>query len=117
VSDIDSGSKDPKDDNRSWEERVRKKERRKIRARSEKSHSIWFGLGMFGVIGWSIAVPTVIGIFLGLWIDRNWPSQFSWTLMLMFTGLVIGCYNAWRWVNTESGMDRRSKDKEQDEDK
>jgi len=81
------------------------KEARKIKARREKDRSIWFGLGMFGLIGWSVAVPTLIGIAIGVWIDTKWPSRFSWTLMLLFIGVVLGCLNAWRWVKRESGQD------------
>ena len=100
----------------SWEGRVRNKEQRKIRARSQKSRSLWFGFGMFGVIGWSVVVPTLLGIFLGIWIDQRWPSQFSWTLMLMLAGLVIGSINAWNWIRQESGVDQQANKKEQDDD-
>ena len=87
-----------------WEERVTDKEARMMRARKRKERSIWFGLGSFGMIGWSIVVPTLIGIFLGIWLDRIFPGRFSWTLMLFLGGLGLGCYNAWRWLFFESGL-------------
>ena len=62
---------------------------------------MWFGLGMSGLIGWSVAVPTLIGAMLGLWLDRHHPGTHSWTLMLLVIGLVIGCANAWRWVDQQ----------------
>jgi ATP synthase protein I len=70
--------------------------------RREKDRSIWFGLGMFGLIGWSVAIPTLIGVAVGIWIDNTWPSRFSWTLMLLFIGVILGCVNAWYWVKRES---------------
>lgn len=79
------------------------KESRKLSAREEKDTGIWYGLGMMGVIGWSVAIPTLVGIALGVWIDIRWPSRFSWTLMLLFAGLVLGCLNAWYWIKRESG--------------
>lgn len=79
------------------------KEARKIKARGEKDQGVWFGLGMFGLVGWSVAIPTLIAIAIGLWIDKTWPSRFSWTLMLLFVGVVLGCLNAWYWVKRESG--------------
>lgn len=79
--------------------------KRKIKARKEKSHNVWFGLGMFGLIGWSISLPTVAGIALGLWMDRRWPGQVSWTLTMMLVGVVLGCMNAWRWIGEESRDD------------
>lgn len=75
---------------------------RKIKAREDERHSVWFGLGMFGLVGWSVAIPTVAGIALGLWMDKRWPGQVSWTLTMMFVGVVLGCLNAWRWIKEES---------------
>lgn len=81
--------------------RVGEKEARKIWAREHKNRSVWFGLGMFGLIGWSVAVPVVAGIALGMWLDATWPSRFSWTLTLLFIGFVLGCLNAWHWLTRE----------------
>lgn len=77
------------------------RERRKLRARKKKTNEVWFGLGMFGLVGWSVAVPTFLSTILGLWIDLKWPSPYSWTLMLLIIGVLLGCGNAWYWVNRE----------------
>jgi ATP synthase protein I len=110
-------STDPEheEETKKWEDRVAEKEARRLRALRHKGRSIWFGLGTFGVVGWTIVVPTLLGIFIGLWIDRTWPSQFSWTLMLFFAGLAIGCYGAWRWLYFESGL-LEHEDKDRDGD-
>jgi len=79
------------------------KESRKLRAQREQDRGVWFGLGMFGLVGWSVAIPTLIFIALGVWIDNTWPSRYSWTLMMLFVGVVLGCLNAWFWVKRESG--------------
>lgn len=71
---------------------------RKLKAQQAGAQSAWFGLGTFGVIGWSVAVPTLLGAFLGVWWDRHHPGPHSWTLVLLVAGLVIGCANAWFWV-------------------
>ena len=83
---------------RKFTKEVERKEALMIRGRKEKGETVWFGLGMIGIVGWSVAIPTLIGVAIGLWIDRTWPSQFSWTLMLLFAGVMIGCLNAWYWV-------------------
>ncbi len=83
-------------------EQVAKKEQRKMKARRDQDRSIWYGLGMFGLVGWSIAIPTLIGIAIGIWIDRTWQHKFSCTLMCLFVGVVIGCSIAWYWVKRES---------------
>ena len=71
---------------------------RKLRMQRDGTQSVWFGLGMSGLIGWSVAVPTLAGVLIGVWLDRRWPGGHSWTLALLVAGLVIGCANAWRWV-------------------
>ena len=71
---------------------------RKQRAARHGDQGVWFGLGMSGLIGWSVAVPTVIGAVLGVWMDSRHRQTFSWTLTLLFAGLVLGCFNAWHWV-------------------
>lgn len=81
------------------------KEARKLKARRAPNREIWFGLGMFGLVGWSVAIPTVLGVVVGIWIDVTWPSRFSWTLMLLFIGITLGCLNAWYWVTRESRHD------------
>ena len=86
-------------------ETVGTKEKRKIRARQEEDRGVWFGLGMFGLVGWAVAIPALIGIAVGIWIDKRWPSPYSWTLMLLVIGVVVGCLNAWYWVRRESRRD------------
>ncbi len=90
--------------------KVRIKEARKLRARRQKDRSVWFGLGMFGLVGWSVAIPTLAGIALGVWIDLKWPSRYSWTLMLLVIGILLGCINAWFWVTRERKMIEEEKE-------
>ncbi len=85
-----------------YSDHVGRKERRKLQARQQRHKGIWFGLGMFGLVGWSVVLPTLIGVALGMWIDATWPSRYSWTLMMLFAGVVAGCLNAWYWVKRES---------------
>ena len=73
------------------------KQDRMVRARRDKNGG-WSGIAILGVVGWSIAVPTLAGVALGVWIDHHWPSRFSWTLMLLVGGLVFGCVSAWMRV-------------------
>jgi ATP synthase protein I len=71
---------------------------RKQRAQRAGDQGVWFGLGMSGIIGWSVAVPTLLGAVLGVWLDARHPQKFSWTLTLMLAGLILGCFNAWHWI-------------------
>lgn len=89
------------DDRKNFEDEIAAKEARKIKARRGKSRGIWFGLGMMGVIGWSVAVPALMGVLVGVWIDINYPGPISWALTFLFVGLAVGCVNAWYWIKKE----------------
>ncbi len=79
-------------------EQVAKKEELRLKGLRHKDETVWFGLGMFGIIGWAVAIPTLVGIAFGLWIDRTLPSQYSWGLMFLVAGVIVGCINAAYWV-------------------
>lgn len=81
--------------------KVGEKSNRRIKARRNEGKKTWFGLGMMGLVGWSVAVPTLIGIFLGIWIDSTGSRRFSWTLMLLIGGIALGCINVWYWLRKE----------------
>lgn len=89
------------------------KAKRKLRAQRHVTRTVWFGLGMMGLIGWSVAIPTLLGASLGLWLDQRYPEGRSWTLALLVVGLSIGCLNAWHWVTKE---DRAMREEQEDDD-
>lgn len=81
---------------------------REIGARQERAargkaqrKTIWTSIAILGVVGWSVTVPTVLGVTAGVWIDRRWPSRISWTLTLLLAGLVLGCASAWLRIERE----------------
>ena len=86
---------------------------RKLRARRNPAQGVWFGLGMMGLIGWSVSVPTLLGAALGIWLDNRHSGSHSWALMLMVIGLCLGCFNAWHWVAKE---DREMREEQEDTD-
>lgn len=85
---------------------------RKLRAQRHVTRTVWFGLGMMGLIGWSVAIPTVLGAAFGIWLDNRYPGGRSWTLSLLVAGLAIGCVNAWHWVSKEDKVMRDEQDDE-----
>lgn len=84
-----------------FRDKVGKNEQRKLKALRDGEQSVWFGLGMFGLIGWSIAIPMLIGIALGIWLDNRLGDRISWTLTFLLVGVVVGCLNAWYWLSKE----------------
>lgn len=99
------GELDPRQAEKRFQADVARKAERRRRAAREQDRGIWFSLGLFGLVGWSIAIPTLLGVALGIWIDRQWPGRISWTLTLLLVGVIIGCINAWYWVKQESRND------------
>ncbi len=90
-------------------EEIATKERHKLHARKTKPYGgVWFGLGFAGLIGWSVVVPTLLGMVIGAWIDRQFPSQISWTLAMMLGGMTLGCLVAWEWISQEQERIARS---------
>lgn len=88
--------------------RVTAQAARKLKARTDPTRVVPFGLGMMGLIGWSVTVPTVLGAALGIWVDRHYPGGHSWTLALLIVGLALGCWTAWRWVAREMAALQRN---------
>jgi len=91
------------DPRRRFQNTLSGKAARKLRARREGDRGIWFGLGMMGLVGWAVAIPTVAGIAVGIWLDRRslGPPGLSWTLTGLVVGVVVGCLNAWFWIKRE----------------
>lgn len=92
-------------DDKNETDMIASKANRMAKARNKHQQSAWYGLGMFGLVGWSVAVPIVAGAALGVWIDAGWPSDTSWTLILILSGAALGCLNAWYWVQREGRHD------------
>jgi ATP synthase protein I len=96
---------DRNDRHHPWHDFLRKiedKANRKLKAREEEKFGIWYGLGLMGIVGWSVVIPTMIGVAVGIWLDARWSSPVPWTVVLMLVGLGLGCLNAWYWVQRES---------------
>lgn len=88
-------------DSAGFSRKIGEKERRKLRGLKNAGRGIWFGFSMFGLVGWSIIIPMVLGALLGNWIDKHYAGRQSWTLTLLILGLVLGSANAWHWVRNE----------------
>jgi ATP synthase protein I len=97
----------------SLSQEVGAKAARKLKARRNSAQGVWFSLGMMGLIGWSVVIPTLLGAALGIWLDQYYPGKHAWTLALMMAGLAIGCLNAWQWVAKE---DKEIRDEQEDND-
>lgn len=80
---------------------VREIRRQALRAGASRHDTFWRGLSLVGAVGWMVVVPTLLGAFLGRWIDRRAGTGVFWTLSLLFIGVAVGCYSTWRHVHEE----------------
>ena len=86
------------------DEAVRLRQGRRERWQREGERSIGQNLAMIGVLGWTIIVPTLLGLFLGRWLDHsliigaNSPQVF-FSATCLTVGVAIGFWSAWRWMH------------------
>lgn len=92
----------PADGKTEFSRQVDTKATRKLKARRRVTQTVWSGLGMMGLVGWSVVMPTLLGAALGIWLDSRYPGTRSWTLALLVAGLALGCLNAWHWIAREA---------------
>lgn len=92
-------------------DQIDRKSKRKIKARDKERSTFFFGLGMFGMVGWSVTIPTLIFVAIGVWLDSRYQSSYSWTLMLLILGVITGAFNAWYWVKKEGYYHDDEKDR------
>lgn len=81
-------------------EGVRLRGERQKRWLHEGEPSVARRLAQIGVLGWIIVVPTLLGIFVGNWLDRTFNSGLFCTAPLLMVGLALGCWSAWKWIKT-----------------
>ena len=80
---------------------VREQRDRRERWYSEGEPSMMRFVGQIGVLGWIIVAPTLIGLFIGRWIDRWLGTGIFWSAPLLLVGVAIGCWSAWRWMHQQ----------------
>lgn len=78
------------------DEEVRRHRERRTRAQRESRRSIGQDLALVGVIGWTLVIPALLGVYVGRALDRRFGSGVFWTLGLLVAGVVLGCVLAWR---------------------
>lgn len=67
----------------------------------EGERPLWKNLSMVGALGWLIIVPTLLGVFLGRWLDKLMGTDVTFSGALTFLGVCFGFYLAWKRMNEE----------------
>jgi ATP synthase protein I len=82
---------------------ARKAVERNAKGHADPEPSLGARLGQVGVLGWYIIVPTLLGLFLGRWLDRQFATGIFFSAPLLMVGAAIGFWLAWRWMHRQGG--------------
>ncbi len=80
---------------------VRKERKRRRQWLREGEPSMAQYVGQIGVLGWIIVAPTLVGLFIGRWLDHRFGTGIFWSAPLLGVGLIIGCWSAWKWMRKQ----------------
>jgi ATP synthase protein I len=72
---------------------------RDARGREIPEPSLGARLGQIGVLGWTIVIPMLLGLFAGRWLDRTLQTNVFFSGSLLMVGAAIGFWSAWRWMH------------------
>ena len=96
-------------DGKSFSKKIEKDSQKKAAAR-KKGAEIAFGLGAFGIVGWSVAIPAFLFTLLGVYLDGRSTTSISWTITMLFIGITIGIMNAWYWIKEKTSNQEEEED-------
>jgi ATP synthase protein I len=80
---------------------VRRRSERERRWVREGEPSVARFVGQIGVLGWIIVIPSLVGLFVGRWLDRKFGTGIFWSAPLLLVGLGVGCWSAWKWMHKQ----------------
>jgi ATP synthase protein I len=80
---------------------VRKRQKRLKEWLNEDEPSGMRYVSQIGVLGWIIVVPTLIGLFIGRWLDYTFGTGVFWSAPLLLLGAAFGFWSAWRWMHKQ----------------
>ncbi|MGD9638285.1 MAG: AtpZ/AtpI family protein [Alphaproteobacteria bacterium] len=94
-------------------EKIGEKLKRRIEARKGKRGNPYMGFLFMGMVGWSFAVPFVLSLGLGVWLDSKFETSSVWTLNFLFIGLGLGLFNVFVWFKKELLIMNREKEEKE----
>jgi ATP synthase protein I len=81
---------------------ARKAVARERNARDEPEPSLGSRLGQIGILGWSIVVPTLLGLAIGHWLDKRFHTGVFFAAPLLMAGAAFGLWSAWKWMHRQT---------------
>jgi ATP synthase protein I len=75
---------------------------RERQARDLPEPSLGSRLGQIGILGWSIVIPTLLGLVIGRWLDRHFGTGVFFSAPLLMVGAAFGLWSAWKWMHRQT---------------
>lgn len=82
-------------------EAAREAARRAEEGRKNPEPSLGARLGLIGVLGWMIVVPTLLALLLGRWLDHRFATGIFFSAPSLMIGAAVGFWLAWRWMHRQ----------------
>ena len=67
--------------------------------RKNPEPSLGARLGQIGLLGWTIVVPALLGLFAGRWLDKTMATGVFFSAPLVMIGAGAGLWFAWKWMS------------------
>ena len=78
----------------------------------EKDRKLLRMLGVLSTVGLTMVFATVIGLFIGLWLDAKFGTSPWFTGLFLLLGIIAGFRNLFVYVRkSQKELDDQSKDK------
>ena len=70
--------------------------------------SLFLNASLISVYGFQMVVPVLLGIFIGRFLDKHFPTvSFSWTLNFILLGFILGFISAYKWSTREGVIKKK----------
>lgn len=76
-------------------------DREEEKNKEEVRHAWAISFLRFGIIGFIVIIPAMIGALLGMFLDVAVTAPFSWTVLLIVLGVACGFFISWSWIKKE----------------
>lgn len=86
---------------KSIQDAIERRKSRREQWEKEGERPLWKNLSMVGAFGWLIVTPTLIGVFVGRWLDGWLDTGVTFSGALTFLGACLGFWMAWKRMNEE----------------
>ena len=82
-------------------EPVRRRRERRERWVKDGERPAGRNLALIGALGWLVVAPTLAGLAMGRWLDGLAGGGVFWTASLIFAGVALGGWLAWKRIEQE----------------